>query len=120
MEKKMTYAVALDKAMEVVVDEEVKARLADLKASLKKKSATGEKKISEYDKALRSAVAEIMADGVARTCSDLIAIGTLPTEEGKVLSTQKIVTVLKAIGAVSEKGEKGKTYYSLPSTEVEE
>ena len=38
MEKKMTYVVALDNAISVVENEEVKARLLDLKASLQKKA----------------------------------------------------------------------------------
>lgn len=120
MEKKMTYAMAIDKAMEVVTDEEVKARLGELKNSLAKKSSkSGEKKISDYDVALRTAVAEMLSEK-PMTCSEMIALGTLPTNESGVLSTQKIVSVCKAIGAVATKGEKGKTYYSLAVAETTE
>ena len=51
MEKKMSYKVALEKAIEVVADEEVKERLEALKESIVKKYSGKSEKVAEAQSA---------------------------------------------------------------------
>lgn len=73
---KMTYCVALDKALEVVVDEEVRERLTALKASIEKRNASHSDKHYETReqkeaKALREQVLAYMEVGKAYSIAEV-------------------------------------------------
>ena len=114
MEKKFTYVNAIDNALAGNLTEETVAKLNALKVSLTKKSANkAEKKVSDYDMALRNAIVDALAKG-RKTCTELIANGNLPTEEGKILTTQKVSAAIRAMGdTIKSETEKGKTYFSV-------
>lgn len=105
MEKKMTYAVALDNAIEVVVDEVTKARLKDLKASLEKKASP---KKSVDNSCYYDNVKKVLADG-AKTPTELV------TMLG-VTNTQKVTAICKPLiesGKVVKNTKGKKVTYSL-------
>lgn len=112
--EKFTYVNAIDNALNGILNKETVDKLNALKASLSKKSANkGEKKVSEYDTNLREGIYTALVENGRMTCTELIVKGNLPVEEGKVLSTQKVASALKALGdRVTSVTEKGKTYYS--------
>lgn len=114
MEKKFTYVNAIDNALAGNLTDETVEKLQALKVSLTKKSANkAEKKVSEYDVALRNAIVDALTEG-RKTCTELIASGALPTEEGKILTTQKVSAAIRALGdKVTSVTEKGKTYFSV-------
>ena len=73
---KMTYCVALDKALEVVVDEEVRERLTALKASIEKRNASHsdkhyETKEQKEAKALREQILGALEVGKAYAVADV-------------------------------------------------
>lgn len=95
--KKMTYAQALANAIEVVTDEETKARLADLQKSLEKKKSN-KKSVdnSEWFEKVRDA----LADG-GMSPSDLMKAIDAP-------NTQKVTAIVKDMGAEIVRDVKGK------------
>lgn len=114
MEKKFTYVNAIDNALNGVLDDQTVEKLNALKVSLTKKASNkAEKKVSDYDVALRNAIVDALTEG-RKTCTELIASGVLPTEEGKILTTQKVSAAIRALGdKVVSTTEKGKTYFSV-------
>lgn len=118
MEKKMTYAVAIDKALEVVVDEEVKARLADLKASLQKRASS--------KKATKTQVAN---EGIKTQILEVLAKADAPMTATKVMdsleekySIQKVSALLKALvdsGEIVKTSEKKVSLFALATDEEE-
>lgn len=97
MEKKITYVQALVNAIAVVEDEETKARLVDLKASLEKKAT---KKKSVDNTGYFEDVREALADGALTPTELMNKIG--------VANTQKVSAIVKAMGEEIEKETKGK------------
>lgn len=110
MEKKMTYSVAIDNALAVVVDEETRARLVDLKESLAKRNA---RKSDKPTKAQREK-AEF-----AETVIGAMVVGE--KYQCKTLAEKLDTTPQKISGAfayalqdrVVKSTEKGITYYSI-------
>ena len=98
----MTYVEAIVKAMEIVEDVEVKGRLADLKASLEKKSSS-KKTVdnSGYYEAVENALA-----GGSLTPTELMAkIG--------VANTQKVSAIVKGMSNIEKSAKGKKIFYSL-------
>ena len=112
MEKKMTYVVALDNAISVVENEEVKARLLDLKASLQKK-ATNKKptKVQVENEKLKETLYTVLVEqGKPMTVSEVIKADASLAG----LSTQKVTPLLtQMISAekVAKKVDKKSTLY---------
>lgn len=106
MEKKMTYSVALTNAIEVVTDEETKARLEDLKASLEKKASAKRKTVDNtgyYDK-----VISVLAEG-GKSPTDMVTILG-------VANTQKVASIVKPLidnGTVIKNSKGKKVTYTL-------
>lgn len=102
MEKKMTYAVALDNAIAVVEDAETKARLEDLKASLAKKTSA---KKTVDNTIYFDAVRDALSNG-ALTPTELMAkVG--------VANTQKVASIVKGMTDVNKVTKGKKIFYSL-------
>jgi len=102
MEKKMTYAQALEIAINTVVDDEVKERLTALKASLQKKADSKKPtKTQEANEVLKTQVVEYLSTldkGV--TVSEIIKAEPFKDME---LSNQKMSAILRLLG---ENGDK--------------
>lgn len=101
----MTYAVALDNAIEAVADEETRARLMDLKASLAKKQS---KKASVDNSGYYDNVREALAEGI-KTPTEMVAILG-------VANTQKVSAIVKPLiesGEVVKTTKGKKVTYSL-------
>lgn len=117
MEKKMTYVVALSKALEVVTDTEVAERLEALKATLEKrkashKKAEGPTKVAVANAAIAEKIFEAMEADATYGSSDIA--GLIP--EVEKFSTSKITAVMKPLiadGRVTATKVKGKVVYSL-------
>lgn len=82
MEKKMSYKVALEKAIEVVADEEVKERLEALKESIVKKYSGKSEKVAQAQSAVDEAVLAVLTDeaqsATAIFAKDAEALGSVP------------------------------------------
>mgnify|MGYP003292969550 CR=1 FL=1 len=104
--KKMTYAQALVNAMAVVADEETRARLADLKASLEKKASSKKAKVDNSE--FEQKVLDVLAGG-SKTPTELVGlIG--------VQNTQKVASVCKPLiecGRVTKTTKGKKVTYAL-------
>lgn len=102
----MTYAQALVNAMEVVADEETRARLADLKASLEKKASSKKAKVDNSE--FEQKVLDVLAEG-SKTPTELVGlIG--------VANTQKVASVCKPLiesGSVLKITKGKKVSYAL-------
>lgn len=98
----MTYVQALVNAMEVVTDVETKERLADLKASLTKK--TSAKKTVDNSSYFES-VEIALADGQLTPTELMAKIG--------VANTQKVSAIVKDMSNVVRTTKGKKVFYSL-------
>lgn len=101
----MTYAVALDNAIKAVADEETRARLEDLKASLAKKQS---KKASVDNSGYYDNVRGALAEGV-KTPTEMVAILG-------VQNTQKVASIVKPLidsGEVVKTTKGKKVTYAL-------
>ena len=118
MEKKMTYAVAIDKAIAGELTEEVIARLGDLKVKLAKPSETRAKKASTAQDGFKEVVKTALeAIGKPATVTEILATGAF--EPGT--SSQKITAALKKMvevdGTVAKTVDKKKSYFALVESE---
>ena len=113
MEKKMTYAVAIDKAIEVVTDEEVISRLKDLKVSLAKRAENRSVKKTEEQNTFKAVVLEALnVAGKPVTVTELMATGVFDAS----VSAQKITAMLKKMkeeGIVTKTPDKKRNLYSV-------
>ena len=120
MEKKMTYATAIDKAIAGEVTAEVKDRLIELKASLAHKPSakkTAEK--SAEDAANKTLMAEVLTlIGKPATVSEILATGKFPTGTSSPKVTS-ILTKMVADGTVVNTKDKKKSFYALAEVETE-
>ena len=114
MEKKMTYAQALDVVIAKEDNEEVKARLVDLKATLAKRTAKrSEKKSTEQDAFKNEVLSALNLIGKPATVTELLATGVFAVD----VSAQKISAYLKKMvevdGTVAKTVDKKKSYFSI-------
>ena len=111
----MTYAQALEIAINAVTDEEAVDRLTALKAQLEKRSTSKTPTKTQKENEI---IMERMMDTLSSadrpvTVSDLLALGV----EGFELSNQKASALLKKLveaGQVIKTVEKKKSYFSIP------
>jgi predicted transcriptional regulator len=120
MEKKMTYATAIDKAINGEVTAEVIDRLNDLKASLAKRSENRSNKKSAEQDAFKVIVMEALETASKPvTVTELLATGVFDAS----VSAQKVTAMLKkmvAEGTVIKTPDKKHNLYSVAEGEVEE
>ena len=117
MEKKMTYVVALDKALSVVTDAEVAERLTALKTTLEKRKAShkkveGPSKVALANAAIGEKIIGKMEPNFIYGTADIV--GIIP--EAEKFSTSKITAVMKPLvadGRVVAGKVKGKVTYTL-------
>lgn len=114
MEKKMTYAVALDNAIAVVENEEVKARLLDLKKSLQKKASSKKATKTQIEnEGIKDVICEVLASApVPMTVTSMQKANVSLGE----LSNQKVTSLLRQLrdsGKVDKKADKKTTVYFL-------
>ena len=113
MEKKMTYAVAIDKALEVVTDQEVIDRLNDLKVAIAKRSENRSKKMDEKQTAYMAEVLNALEVANREvTVTEIVALGVMSAE----MSAQRTTAMLKKLvaeGKVKKTIDKKRSLYSL-------
>ena len=110
----MTYAQALDIAINTITDEEAIDRLSALKAQLEKRSTTKTptKAQKENEIIMTNILNALASIGEPTTVTDLLAHGI----EGYELTNQKVSALLKKLvdaGKVTKTIEKKKSYFSL-------
>lgn len=119
MEKKMTYATAIDNAIEGRLTAEVIDRLNDLKVSLAKRNSKGkETKKQTENKGIQSDIVKVLTDKGGRMTATEV-MNALP----ETFSIQKISALLKSLvdnHEVEKTIEKKVSYFSVPQTEEEE
>ena len=111
-EKKMSYAVAVESAINGELTPEVIERLTALKASLAKRSQRSGKptKAQIANEALAEQVFAAMESGVDYTIADIRSL----VPELETASVQKIAPLMKRLGDKVVKAEvKGKAVYHL-------
>ena len=115
MEKKMTYAVALDKAIAAVADAEVVERLTALKASLERKrtkKTDAPSKVAVANATITEKVASVLESGASYSSADLI--GIVPElEKASPTKVSVIMKPLVANGSVTVGKTKGKVIYTV-------
>lgn len=116
---KMTYAVAIDNALNGNITEEVRERLEALKASLaKRNSGSGKKsstKTQKENEVLKGIVAEVLSTAEKFTVSEIIKAD----ERLSGLSNQKVSALLRLMveeGSASKNMEGKKAYFSATET----
>lgn len=118
MEKKMTYATAIDNAIEGRLTAEVIDRLNDLKVSLAKRNSKGkETKKQTENKGIQSDIVKVLTDKGGRMTATEV-MNALP----ETFSIQKISALLKSLvdnHEVEKTIEKKVSYFSVPQAEEE-
>lgn len=116
MEKKMTYVMALDVAIDTVADEEVREKLITLRLQQMKKNKSGAskptKRQTENAEVLQPAVLEFLK-GVDKATATMVAQGVTVDFE---VTTSRATSALKALrekGKVTNFVEKRVSYYTL-------
>ena len=112
--KKMTYVEALEIAIATVENAEAVERLTALRdATIKRNSADRKPtKTQEANEALKAEILEYLADGTARTVTEIMA--GVPSLEGA--SNQKVASLvrqLKDSGALVREEVKRKAYFKV-------
>ena len=111
--KKMSYVVAVEKAINGELSDEVIERLTALRASLEKRASRkseGPTKAQKENLVLAEKVIEAMESGVDYTNADIA--GLVPELEGA--TPQKISPLMKLLGErVTSEKVKGKAVYRL-------
>ena len=112
MEKKITYAQALEVAINEVTDEEVKERLVALKATLAKKY--GNKKPTKTQVAnegLKDKIVEVLVTAdKGLTVTEILSKGAF----GADVTNQKVTALLRQLiadGKVVKEADKKKSYF---------
>lgn len=113
MEKKMTYAQALEIAI-AKVDGEAKERLEALKASIEKRNSADRKptKAQVANEGLKDAILEVLADGKARTITEISA-DVEALAEASPQKVSALLTQLKKAGLVVREEIKRKAYFGI-------
>ena len=112
MEKKMTYVVALENAIAVVENAEVRDRLADLKASLEKKASNKKATKTQTENVeLKGIIVELLGQANA----PMTATEILKSDE-RLVSIQKVSALLKQLvesNEIVKTVDKKKSLFSL-------
>lgn len=112
---KMTYAVAIDKAINGELSAEVVERLNDLKASLAKRSSKpSEKKVAEQDGAKRAIASAMAVIGKPCQVNDIAITAGLSPQRVTAMLTKMV-----ADGVAIRTLDKKKAFYALIPTEGE-
>lgn len=116
---KMTYAVAIDNALNGNITEEVRERLEALKASLaKRNNGSGKKsptKTQKENEVLKGIIAEVLSTAEKFTVSEIIKAD----ERLSGLSNQKVSALLRLMveeGSAFKNMEGKKAYFSATET----
>lgn len=114
MTKKMTYVDALNFAIENLTNDEVVEKLTALRDATAKRNASDRKptKTQEANEAIKSEILEVMADGVARTVSEIMA--SVPSlADASNQKAASLVRQLKDSGALVREEIKRKAYFKV-------
>ena len=111
---KMTYVTALESAIAVVTDEEVREKLEALKASIQKRNASDRKptKTQKENEAIKAEILNYLADGEKHTVSEIMA--NVPSlENGSNQKATALVSALYKAQLIVREEIKRKAYFSI-------
>ena len=112
--KKMTYVEALNIAIATVDNAEVVERLTALRDATAKRNSADRKptKTQEANEAIKAEILEVMADGVARTVTEIMsAVPSLADASNQKAAS--LVRQLKDSGALVREEIKRKAYFKV-------
>lgn len=114
MEKKMTYAQALEIAINALTDETVVNRLSDLKASIEKRNAADRKpsKTQIANEGIKADILAFLADGEKHTVTEIMG-GVASLADASNQKAATLVTALVKAELVKREEIKRKAYFSL-------
>lgn len=119
MEKKMTYAQAIDNAINGTMTDEVKARLEELKASLAKRSQGKVTKTQEANVGIKEVIMDVLAKAEsALTVTEMLKDERLSEYSGSKITA--LVTQLVKDGKVERAMVQKRARFSLPSADSNE
>lgn len=119
MEKKMTYAQAIDNAINGTMTDEVKARLEELKASLAKRSQGKATKTQEANVGIKEVIMDVLAKAEsALTVTEMLKDERLSEYSGSKITS--LVTQLVKDGKVERAMVQKRARFSLPSADSNE
>lgn len=114
MEKKMTYAQALEIAINALTDETVVNRLSDLKASIEKRNAADRKpsKTQIANEGIKADILAFLADGELHTVTEIMGgVPSLADASNQKVAT--LVTQLVKAELVIREEVKRKAYFKV-------
>lgn len=112
--KKMTYVEALNIAIATVDNAEAVERLTALRDATMKRNSADRKptKTQEANEAIKAEILEVMADGVARTVTEIMsAVPSLADASNQKAAS--LVRQLKDSGALTREEIKRKAYFKV-------
>lgn len=112
--KKMTYVEALNIAIATVDNAEAVERLTALRDATMKRNSADRKptKTQEANEAIKAEILEVMADGVARTVTEIMsAVPSLADASNQKAAS--LVSQLKDSGALIREEVKRKAYFKV-------
>lgn len=112
--KKMTYVEALNIAIESVTNAEAVERLTALRDATMKRNSADRKptKTQEANEAIKAEILEVMADGEARTVTEIMsAVPSLADASNQKAAS--LVRQLKDSGALVREEIKRKAYFKI-------
>lgn len=114
MTKNMTYAQALEIAINTLTDETVVERLTALKASIDKRNSADRKptKTQQANEAIKAEILEFMADGGKYTVTDIMG-GVASLTDASNQKAASLVRQLKDSGALVREEIKRKAYFHI-------
>lgn len=114
MKNEMTYAVALETAINAVADEAVKEKLTALKATIeKRKSAPSKKKVEAMNANLTAVYEALLAFDEPVSVTDLMKGATNEVAGFTAQKVTAMLTKLCADGRAVKTVEKRKSYYAI-------
>lgn len=119
MEKKMTYAQAIDNAINGTMTDEVKSRLEELKASLVKRSQGKVTKTQEANAGIKEVIMDVLAKAEsALTVTEMLKDERLSEYSGSKITA--LVTQLVKDGKVERAMVQKRARFSLLSADSDE
>lgn len=114
MTKKMTYAQALEIAINTLGECEAQERLIALKASVEKRNASDRKptKTQEANEAIKAEILAFMADGGKYTVTEIMG-GVASLHDASNQKAASLVRQLKESGALVREEIKRKAYFHV-------
>lgn len=114
MAKNMTYAQALEIAINALGEGEAKERLEALKASIEKRNSADRKptKTQEANESIKAEILRFLADGEKHTITEIMANVPSLSEASNQKATALVRQLLEA-NAVAREEIKRKAYFSL-------